>query len=74
MRMMRSSQPGPQGLYYPRFEHDACGVSFVVDIKGRARAHYLLARLLERTRDKGVAVPTLVQTDYINTIPPSEEP
>ena len=27
---------GPSGLYDPRFEHDACGVSFVVDIKGRA--------------------------------------
>ena len=26
-----------RGLYDPRFEHDACGVSFVVDIKGRAR-------------------------------------
>ncbi|HEY1741102.1 MAG TPA: pyruvate dehydrogenase (acetyl-transferring), homodimeric type [Acidimicrobiia bacterium] len=46
----------------------------VVDIKGRSRAHYLLARLLEHARDKGVAVPTLVQTDYINTIPPTEEP
>ena len=34
--MMRSRQPGPSGLYDPRFEHDACGVSFVVDIKGRA--------------------------------------
>ena len=33
---MRRSQPGPAGLYDPRFEHDACGVSFVVDIKGRA--------------------------------------
>ncbi len=33
--MMRRSQPGPVGLYDPRFEHDACGVSFVVDIKGR---------------------------------------
>ena len=30
--------PGPppkQGLYDPWFEHDACGVGFVVDIKGR---------------------------------------
>ena len=27
--------PGKQGLYDPSFEHDACGVSFVVDIKGR---------------------------------------
>ena len=24
-----------QGLYDPAFEHDACGVAFVVDIKGR---------------------------------------
>ena len=28
--------PGPQGLYDPRFEHDACGVAFVVDVKGRS--------------------------------------
>ncbi|MFZ9628259.1 MAG: glutamate synthase large subunit [Ilumatobacteraceae bacterium] len=28
--------PAPHGLYDPRFEHDACGVSFVVDIRGRA--------------------------------------
>ena len=31
----RTGAPGPQGLYDPRFEHDACGVGFVVDIKGR---------------------------------------
>ena len=34
-RLPFSSLPAPQGLYDPRFEHDACGVSFVVDIKGR---------------------------------------
>ena len=28
--------PPAQGLYDPRFEHDACGVSFVVDMHGRA--------------------------------------
>ena len=27
--------PPKQGLYDPQFEHDACGVGFVVDIKGR---------------------------------------
>ncbi len=26
--------PAPQGLYDPRFEHDACGVSFVANMKG----------------------------------------
>jgi len=31
----RSRRPGKQGLYDPWFEHDACGVGFVVDIKGR---------------------------------------
>ena len=28
--------PRAQGLYDPRFEHDACGVNFVVDLRGRA--------------------------------------
>ena len=29
-------QPTAHGLYDPRFEHDACGVSFVADVHGRA--------------------------------------
>jgi glutamate synthase (NADPH) large chain len=32
---MSTSRPGAQGLYDPAFEHDACGVAFVVDLKGR---------------------------------------
>src|SRR5205823_2886370 len=35
LRLPFSSLPEKSGLYDPRFEHDACGVSFVVDIKGR---------------------------------------
>src|SRR3954452_22226883 len=35
-RVPFSSLPDASGLYDPRFEHDACGVSFVVDVKGRA--------------------------------------
>ena len=27
--------PPPQGLYSPEFEHDSCGVGFVVDLQGR---------------------------------------
>ena len=34
----RSSQPVRQGLYDPRAEHDACGVGFVVHMKGQ-RSH-----------------------------------
>jgi glutamate synthase (NADPH) large chain len=32
---MFSSMPPKQGLYDPGFEHDSCGVGFVVDIAGR---------------------------------------
>ncbi|MEO6318152.1 MAG: glutamate synthase large subunit, partial [Acidimicrobiales bacterium] len=33
--------PTKQGLYDPRFEHDACGVSFVADLQGR-RSHRMI--------------------------------
>jgi glutamate synthase (NADPH) large chain len=38
--------PQAQGLYDPRFEHDACGVGFVVNIKGR-KSHAVVERGLE---------------------------
>ncbi|HEY9888371.1 MAG TPA: hypothetical protein V6D02_08225, partial [Candidatus Obscuribacterales bacterium] len=34
--MTRQNSPGKQGLYDPQFEHDACGVGFVVQMKGQA--------------------------------------
>src|SRR5688572_4934496 len=37
----RTVRPEKQGLYDPAYEHDACGVGFVVDIKGR-KSHKLL--------------------------------
>ncbi|HEY5172941.1 MAG TPA: pyruvate dehydrogenase (acetyl-transferring), homodimeric type [Acidimicrobiia bacterium] len=46
----------------------------VIDVKGKPRAHYLLARLMERAREKGSFVPAMVTTDYINTIAPEQEP
>jgi glutamate synthase (NADPH) large chain len=33
--MQRKNRPGPQALYDPQFEHDACGVGFVAHMKGR---------------------------------------
>src|SRR5437868_2864233 len=42
-------QPGPppaSGLYDPRHEHDACGVGFVVDIKGR-KSHAIVRQALQ---------------------------
>ena len=30
-----SGLPPSQGLYDPQYEHDSCGLGFVVDLKGR---------------------------------------
>src|SRR5215813_13455824 len=35
-----------QGLYDPQHEHDACGVGFVVDIKGR-KSHDIVRKALQ---------------------------
>jgi glutamate synthase (ferredoxin) len=38
--------PPKQGLYDPQFEHDACGVGFVVNVKGR-RSHAIIRQGLQ---------------------------
>jgi glutamate synthase (NADPH/NADH) large chain len=38
---MSSGLPSAQGLYNPEYEHDSCGVGFVVDLKGR-KTHKLI--------------------------------
>src|SRR6476660_3994474 len=37
--------PPKQGLYDPQFEHDACGVGFLVNIKGR-KSHQIVRQAL----------------------------
>ncbi|HVF11043.1 MAG TPA: glutamate synthase large subunit, partial [Abditibacteriaceae bacterium] len=37
--------PGKQGLYDPQFEHDACGMGFVVNIKGK-KSHEIVRQAL----------------------------
>jgi pyruvate dehydrogenase E1 component len=46
----------------------------VIDERGRQRARYVMLRLLERARERQVGVPPLTTTDYINSIPPEQEP
>ncbi|MBI2539218.1 MAG: glutamate synthase subunit alpha, partial [Deltaproteobacteria bacterium] len=43
--MKKSGFPPKQGLYDPRFEHDACGVGFVVNIKGD-KSHQIVQQAL----------------------------
>ncbi|MEZ5565334.1 MAG: glutamate synthase large subunit [Gammaproteobacteria bacterium] len=50
LRTKRSQRPEKQGLYDPALEHDACGVGFVVDIKGR-KSHQILADAIQVLRN-----------------------
>lgn len=50
-------QPGPQGLYDPRFEHDACGTGFVAHMKGQ-KSHEIVQQALtalENMNHRGAA-------------------
>src|SRR5688572_2232065 len=38
--------PPKQGLYDPQFEHEACGVGFVVNVKG-AKSHTIITQALQ---------------------------
>jgi glutamate synthase (ferredoxin) len=46
----RHLAPGKQGLYDPWFEHEACGVGFVVDVKGR-KSHRILEQAIQVLRN-----------------------
>jgi pyruvate dehydrogenase E1 component len=46
----------------------------VVSRHGEVRARFLMAKLLERSRQRAIGVPGSVSTPYINTIPVEEEP
>ena len=42
----RLGPPKKAGLYDPQFEHEACGIGFVVDIKGR-KSHRIVQQAIE---------------------------
>src|SRR5262249_18923682 len=42
----RTGPPPKQGLYDPQFEHEACGVGFVVNIKGR-KSHAIIQQAIQ---------------------------
>jgi glutamate synthase (ferredoxin) len=44
--MTQYGPPQKQGLYDPRYEHDACGTGFVVDIKGR-KSHDIVQKAIQ---------------------------
>ncbi|MCA1833778.1 MAG: pyruvate dehydrogenase (acetyl-transferring), homodimeric type [Actinomycetota bacterium] len=50
------------------------GLDDVIDSSGKARGKYLLHRILAHARQRQIGLPAMIQTDYINTIPPEQEP
>ena len=46
----------------------------IIDNQGKARARYLLHRVLHHARLRQIGLPSMVQTDYVNTVPPEQEP
>ncbi|WP_299165684.1 pyruvate dehydrogenase (acetyl-transferring), homodimeric type [uncultured Arthrobacter sp.] len=46
----------------------------LVDVRGSERAREVLGRLLARAGGRSVGLPSVVTTDYVNTIPVDEEP
>lgn len=49
-------------------------IDSVIDNDGERRARYLLQEIVRHARQRTVPLPALSGTDYINTIPPHEEP
>ena len=43
--MSKPGIPAKQGLYDPRYEHDACGIGFVVNVKGK-KSHQIVDQAL----------------------------
>src|SRR6266480_4922633 len=50
LRTLTSGPPPKQGLYDPWFEHEACGVGFVVNVKGK-KSHQIIQQALQVLRN-----------------------
>src|SRR5204862_4341405 len=50
LRTQTNGLPPKQGLYDPWFEHEACGVGFVVNVKGK-RSHQIIQHALQVLRN-----------------------
>src|ERR1035441_7613591 len=46
----------------------------LVSSEGASRARYVIGKMLAQAKRLQVGIPAMVQTDFINTIPPEDEP
>ncbi|HEY4937441.1 MAG TPA: pyruvate dehydrogenase (acetyl-transferring), homodimeric type [Actinomycetota bacterium] len=69
--MFRDQLPDP---YPDETAEWLSAINDVLENQGRQRARYLLTRILHLARQRQIGLPSLLQTDYINSIPPEQEP
>ena len=66
---MSAGLPPAEGLYDPRYEHDACGVGFIADVKGR-KSHQIVRDGLTALANLGdkaqTAIPSLIDMQKAN--------
>jgi pyruvate dehydrogenase E1 component len=67
LSQLPDTDPGETGEWLESLES-------VIENEGVERARYLLLEMLDRSRELSVGVPPQLQTPYINTIPPEDEP
>ncbi len=46
----------------------------MIEADGRNRARYVMLKMMERSRERHLGIPSLTATDFINTIPAEREP
>ncbi|NMG46719.1 pyruvate dehydrogenase (acetyl-transferring), homodimeric type [Azoarcus communis] len=49
-------------------------IAAVIEHEGAERAHYLIERLIDSAREEGINLPYSATTQYINTIPATQQP
>ena len=81
MAIQENSQPLINGLLsrVPDIDREETqewidSIDGLIDEKGGPRARYILLSMLKRARERSVAVPTSLNTPYVNTIGVHEEP
>ncbi|MEO7804514.1 MAG: pyruvate dehydrogenase (acetyl-transferring), homodimeric type, partial [Actinomycetota bacterium] len=69
--IFRDQLPDP---YPDETEEWMSALNDVIAVHGKARARHLLTRLMHAARERQIGLPSMVQTDYVNTISPEQEP
>ena len=60
--------PQKQGLYDPQFEHDACGIGFIANIKGRT-SHGIINQAIQILKNLAPTPTPETERAYLSRCP-----